>query len=104
MSTRKLRAERATLFAEVSALLFQRDPMGINFVSNTDEYDPEAGTILPRLTHCSTPADVQGVLHEEFSRWFGADMEGIPGQEVSQLAQDLWQLWLKSGLGKNPKT
>jgi hypothetical protein len=37
------------LFTEVSAILFRHDPIGINFEGNTDEYDPEAGTILPRL-------------------------------------------------------
>jgi hypothetical protein len=71
----RIRAQRAELrriygdlFEAVSAILFRRDPMGINFVENTDEYEPEVGTILPRLRTCMTEADVRRVVHEEFSR------------------------------------
>ena len=35
------------LLGEISAILFRHDPMRINFEVNTDEYDAEAGTILP---------------------------------------------------------
>jgi hypothetical protein len=28
---------------------FRFDPVGLNFGANTDEYDPEVGTILPHL-------------------------------------------------------
>ncbi|MDH3592492.1 MAG: hypothetical protein OER88_11465, partial [Planctomycetota bacterium] len=46
---RQLRAEFGSLFDEVSGILFELDPIGINFKTNTDEYEPEVGTILPRL-------------------------------------------------------
>jgi hypothetical protein len=36
-----------------SELLFRHDPVGINFEVNTDEYEPKAGTILPRLHACN---------------------------------------------------
>jgi hypothetical protein len=57
----------------VSAVLFEIDPMGINFESNTDEYEPEAGTIIPRLGQASTVQDVEALIHEEFCHWFGAE-------------------------------
>jgi hypothetical protein len=44
---RRLRGEYVGLVDQVQALLFRHDPMGINFDFNTDEYDPEVGTILP---------------------------------------------------------
>ena len=49
---RKLREEYGILFESVAALLFKHDPVGINFDHNTDEYESEAGTILPRLNTC----------------------------------------------------
>jgi len=39
-------AAAPALFAAITAVLFRHDPIGINFEINTDEYDPEAGTIL----------------------------------------------------------
>lgn len=46
------------LFASVSAAMFRHDPIGINFETNTDEYDPEAGTVIPRLNACCSGEDV----------------------------------------------
>jgi hypothetical protein len=43
-----LKAEYGQLVDSMSALLFRHDPIGIAFDNeNTDEYDPETGTILP---------------------------------------------------------
>jgi hypothetical protein len=87
--------EYRTLFDEIAALLFNHDPMGINFASNTDEYDPEARTILPRLNTCESVDDVRLVVHEEFCHWFG---DGIVGSAESyqKIAKDIWDLWQHS--------
>lgn len=80
------------LFDDVSALLFRLDPIGINFDTNTDEYDPEARTILPRLSQCQSEADVLEVVVEEFHRWFG---DHIRQDKVSyaSIASEIWKLW-----------
>ena len=52
---RKLRAENKALFDEINEILFRHDPMGISFGDNTDEYDLEVGTILPRLREADGP-------------------------------------------------
>jgi len=51
---RRLRAEYREIFDSVAALLYRRDPIGINFSgdASTDEYEPEAEIILPRLRSC----------------------------------------------------
>jgi len=59
------------LFHSVTCILFQTDPMGINFGFNQDEYEPEARTIVPRLRDVDSAEDVQRILHEEFVHWFG---------------------------------
>ena len=65
-------------FMRLAQILFEEDPIGINFEDNTDEYDAEAGTILPKLRHCETVEQIQGLLHSEFVRWFDIDTAGPP--------------------------
>ncbi|MCE5268389.1 MAG: hypothetical protein LLG00_10935 [Planctomycetaceae bacterium] len=65
--------------------------MGINFESNTDEYDPEAGTILPRLSSCETEVDLLAVVHEEFTRWFGDSAGSIC--RYRDAASEIWRIW-----------
>ncbi len=76
------------LFAEVSAILFQHDLVGIKFESNTDEYDPEAGTILPRLRPGATAEEVAGIVREEFIRWFGRDAPE-PAESYLAMAEEI---------------
>jgi hypothetical protein len=84
-------ARHPSLFAAVSEAMFRHDPIAINFEDNTDEYDAEAGTVLPRLSSCESADAVEKVLREEFCRWFGADIAGR-AQYVA-LAKEIWTLW-----------
>lgn len=91
---RQLKAEYGQLFDSVSALLFRHDPIGIAFENPcTDEYDPEVGTILPRLKNCKSLDDACRVVHEEFVHWFDADTAG-PQERYAEIAEQIWQLWL----------
>ena len=89
-----VRQRYPSLFAAVSKAMFRHDPIGINFGSNTDEYDAEAGTVLARLSGCASVDDVEKVLKEEFSNWFGGDIAGRAG--YAALAQEVWKLWIES--------
>ena len=80
------------LFDRVSAVLLAADPIGINFGVNPDEYDPEVGTILPRLRECRSVRDVQDVVYQEFVRWFDQELAGPP-TEYLEPAEQIWQLW-----------
>ncbi|MDR1890162.1 MAG: hypothetical protein LBQ81_12420 [Zoogloeaceae bacterium] len=73
-----VRAQYGDLFERVAAILFEDDPIDINYESNTDEYEPEAETILPRLNLAMSVQDVEAVVHQEFCRWFGAEEAGEP--------------------------
>lgn len=90
----RIKAEYRELFDSTAELFFRHDPVGINFTINTDEYEPEVGTILPRLRTCRSESDVCRVVHEEFVRWFGADIAGLP-RHYQQIAIELWALWRK---------
>lgn len=87
---RELRKKYGELFDKISAILFRADPVGIAFDNeNLDEYELEAGTILPRLTKCRSSEDVRCVVHEEFIRWFGTDNAG-PKESYYEIADDIW--------------
>jgi lysyl-tRNA synthetase class I len=87
---RQLKLKYGAFYSAIEALFFRYDPMDINYETNTDEYDPEVSSVLPRLGSCVSPTDVQRVLHEEFTRWFG---DAGPPDHYASIAVDLWQLW-----------
>jgi hypothetical protein len=89
---RRLKAEHGELFNSMSAILFRYDPVCINFDYNTDEYEPETGTILSRLHTCQSEAEVLRVVHEEFVCWFDPVTVG-PAERYTQIAFEIWQLW-----------
>jgi hypothetical protein len=96
---RQLKAEYGQLFDSIAALLFRHDPIGINFDENTDEYETETGTILPRLRECHSERDVLRVVHQEFVRWFDAGTAG-PEKYYAEIASEIWQLWASSASRK----
>lgn len=89
----KLKDEFKDLYDRVAAILFEVDPIGINFEHNTDEYEPEVDTILPRLRSCASADDTQRVIHEEFVWWFGAESAGS-AHSYSEIAERVWAEWL----------
>jgi len=89
---RRLRKKYRDLFDEIAAILFRHDPVGVNFEDNVDEYEPEVGTVLPRLKECCSSSDVRRVLHQEFSRWFTPEVAG-PEERYDSAANDVWHVW-----------
>jgi hypothetical protein len=98
---RRLKAQYGALFDSMAALLYGHDPIGINFDDNKHEYEPEAGTILPRLSSCRSVEDVLQVVHEEFVRWFDRGTAGPP-EHYEKIASEVWQLW-QGHLANRPK-
>lgn len=73
-------------------IFFRHDPLGINFGGNTDEYDPEVRTIIPRIAEADSPATLCRIIHQEFARWFGRSGTGDV-EDYQALAQEVWQTW-----------
>jgi hypothetical protein len=86
-----LRERYKTLFAQVSNALWTANPIGI-YGGPDDEYDPEVGTILPRLETARSPDDVQKIVFEEFARWFGKSSVG-EYENFSEVSGTIWELW-----------
>jgi hypothetical protein len=95
----KLKREYGDLFERVSKVLFEEDPVGLDFGDNADEYDTEASTILPRLRNCHSAADTRNVIYEEFCRWFDAPTAGSI-DKYTRASERIWHLWKESGIGQ----
>jgi hypothetical protein len=76
----------------VSQILFRADPIGINFETNADEYEPEAETIVIGLPNTHRLDDVKALTHETFVQWFGAQTAG-PVDRYASMASEIWNLW-----------
>jgi hypothetical protein len=83
-------AKRGALAEAVAKAIDESDPIGLLAIgAPADEYDPEVRTILPRLPGANGVEDVLAIVHEEFSRWFGADTAG-PRQAYESAASRIW--------------
>ena len=89
---KRRKREYVALFVSISEALFKADPIGINFDTNTDEYEPEAGTIIPRLSSAKSEEDVQSIVYEEFCRWFSPVSVG-PREKYASVSAEIWKLW-----------
>jgi hypothetical protein len=78
----------------VSTAFRRHDPIGlIGQGAPLDEYDPEVGTVLPRLRSARSDAELRTILHEEFVRWFGAETAGHV-EIYDAPAKEIWEYWL----------
>ena len=67
--------------------------MGIAKRAPSDEYDPEVGTILPRLPECRSAEDVAKVVQEEMAQWFAGAKAAGPVERYERVAEEIWRLW-----------
>lgn len=100
---KRLKRAYKGLYRDCLSLLRMADPAGIGLIT-PNEYEPEVGTILPRLRSCNDESDVQRVLIDEFDSWFwpGAFYPDIAGATAMLLFRSACQhgvcTWPKSPL------
>lgn len=89
-----LKATYGNLYEEVLGLLREADPLRLIAIgAPEDEYSPEVSTILPRLREATSAPEVERIVHEEFVRWFDADLAG-PRTNYAEVAEKIWEVWL----------
>lgn len=86
------------LLRQVSRILFQHDPLGVDFESNTDEYDGEAELILMRLRANPSAPDVRTIVYQVFVELAGEKTAGAIGLYLN-VARDVRMLWHDHVLG-----
>ena len=84
---------RRELYEELVQILYRHDPIGLaRLGAPSDEYEPEVGTIIPRLTSAECAEDVTRIVYEEFGRWFGAESTTRPQTAYSPIGEEVWSL------------
>ena len=84
-----------TLVAAVERAINDSDPIGLlEGGAPSDEYNPEIGTIVPRVVKAQSVDEVTAVLYEEFLRWFGEDTAG-PRQTYEAPGRRIWDALLE---------
>ena len=78
-------ATQRDLVDAVSQLLFRADPVGINFDTNTDEYDADEQTLGELAVR-------EALAHEALVQWFDAQTAG-PADRYAAVAAEIWNLW-----------
>jgi hypothetical protein len=77
MNQKGARRKYKALIAAVKATIDAADPIGLlELGAPIDEYEPEVGSIVPRVLKAADIAEVHRIVHEEFIRWFGVDTAG----------------------------
>lgn len=89
---RRLKLIYKEFYDEVAAILFRHDPIGINFETNTDEYEPEVDRILPKLRRVHSKEELLRIIHGTFVVMFYADIAGSV-ERYESIAQEVWETW-----------
>jgi hypothetical protein len=89
-----LRSMHKEVYEEILKILCRHDPIGICHTGRPrreEAYDPEVGTILPRLNKALSVEDVRRIVYEEFSRWFNV----AAGEETKyqQISIEVWEAY-----------
>ena len=90
----KIRTQHPLLLTVISSILFESDPMCLNFGSNDDEYDPEAISIISELTVAKSTEDVANIVIVQFLHWFDCDLSPYKDNDkFIRMSQRIWLAW-----------
>ncbi len=90
----KIRAQHPFLLKELSSILFESDPMCLNFGNNNDEYDPEAVSIISELSEEQRPEDVADIVIVQFRNWFDCDLSPYKDNDkFTKMSKRIWLAW-----------
>lgn len=83
------------LVAAVKRAIDAADSIGLRRLgAPADEYEPEVGTIVPRVARANDIGEVREIVHEEFANWFGVGTVG-PATAYEMPARAIWEAVLK---------
>ena len=89
------RLEYLSLHRGLTELLYRHDPVGLAASgAPNDEYEPEVGTIIPRLRDAKSPGDVRRIVYQEFLRWLEAEETVGPESAYNRIAEEIWDKFI----------
>ena len=90
---KKRRRELAgELFDKVSDILFEYDPVGLNFETNVGEYEPETRTIIPLINEARDINHLSELVRGVFVQMFeGVDIDRKEGI-YAKIAARIWEV------------
>jgi hypothetical protein len=81
------------LIKNISAILFNADPININCVENTDEYDDEARSIVRLINNAKSVDELHVIIYDVFCLWFDEELAGNK-DKYYPIAETIWKLWI----------
>ena len=82
------RSRYRNLVAVATRAIDSADPIGlVQMGAPADEYSPEVGTVVPRVSRASSAPEVRRILHEEFVHWF--DESAGPEENYASAALEI---------------
>lgn len=91
--------EEQGIVAQISAILFEADPLEVNHEINTDEYDGEAEDIAAGLPQVTEVGSVRELVHACFVRWSSPESAG-PASRYDEMAEQIWSVWQRHTNGE----
>jgi hypothetical protein len=89
---KRRREEYGELFDKVSTILFEHDPVELDYETNIDEYEPEARRIMPLIKQADDVNHLATLLRNVFVQMFeGDDIDRKEGVYL-QIAAKIWEL------------
>ena len=83
-----------SMIRNISTILYECDPMCLNFYTNTDEYDPEAESIVALFKNKEAVDEVGQMIVDVIMRWFNRDFsEYKTDRKWIHMAQRISMAW-----------
>ena len=89
-----VRSQYPLLLQSISAILYDCDPICLNFEGNDDEYDPEAISIIYELQNAKSAKDVSSIVIRQFQEWLCYDLSPYKDNpKFIRMCQGIWMAW-----------
>ncbi|KND47071.1 MAG: hypothetical protein AB199_01425 [Parcubacteria bacterium C7867-004] len=84
--------EYSEAFDKVSMVLFEHDPIGLNFDDNVDEYELEAGMVMNRFPKANNIDELATIIFEVFVECFDKELATRKREVYQQIAKEVWEI------------
>ena len=84
--------EYSEAFDKVSMVLFEHDPIGLNFDDNVDEYELEAGMVVSQFSKANSVDELETIILKIFVECFDEELATRKREVYQLIAKEVWQI------------